>query len=70
MGYFGRACIHPNQIEIVNQVFTPNSEDLAEAKDVLDRLEKAGGGVALDSKNRMIDEATAKIARRTLATGG
>lgn len=69
-GYFGRACIHPNQIEIVNQVFTPNSEDLAEAKDVLDRLEKAGGGVALDSKNRMIDEATAKIARRTLATGG
>jgi citrate lyase subunit beta/citryl-CoA lyase len=54
----------------VNQVFTPNLEDLAEAKDVLDRLEKAGGGVALDSKNRMIDEATAKIARRTLATGG
>lgn len=68
-GYFGRACIHPNQIDIVNQVFTPNMEDLIAAQDILNRIEKAGGGVALDSKNRMIDEATAKIARRTLATG-
>lgn len=68
-GYFGRACIHPAQIEIANEVFTPNAEDLAAAQDILDRLEAAGGGVALDSKGRMIDEAIAKIARRTLATG-
>lgn len=68
-GYFGRACIHPAQIEIANEVFTPNAEELAAAQDILDRLEAAGGGVALDAKGRMIDEAIAKIARRTLATG-
>lgn len=68
-GYFGRACIHPAQIEIANEVFTPNAEDLAAAQDILDRLAAAGGGVALDVKGRMIDEAVAKIARRTLATG-
>jgi citrate lyase subunit beta/citryl-CoA lyase len=68
-GYFGRACIHPAQIEIANEVFTPNAEELAAAQDILDRLAAAGGGVALDVKGRMIDEAIAKIARRTLATG-
>lgn len=68
-GYFGRACIHPAQIEIANEVFTPNAEELAAAQDILDRLAAAGGGVALDAKGRMIDEAIAKIARRTLLTG-
>ncbi len=68
-GYFGRACIHPAQIEIANEVFTPNADELAAAQDILDRLVAAGGGVALDAKGRMIDEAIAKIARRTLATG-
>jgi len=68
-GYFGRACIHPAQIEIANEVFTPSADELAAAQDILDRLVAAGGGVALDVKGRMIDEAIAKIARRTLATG-
>jgi len=68
-GYFGRACIHPAQIEIANEVFTPNADELTAAQDILDRLVAAGGGVALDAKGRMIDEAIAKIARRTLATG-
>ena len=63
------AIVHPAQIEIANEVFTPNAEDLAAAQDILDRLAAAGGGVALDAKGRMIDEAIAKIARRTLATG-
>ena len=68
-GYFGRACIHPAQIEIANEVFTPSPDELAAAQDIIDRLVAAGGGVALDVKGRMIDEAIAKIARRTLATG-
>jgi citrate lyase subunit beta/citryl-CoA lyase len=68
-GYFGRACIHPAQIEIANEVFTPSADELAAAQDIIDRLVAAGGGVALDVKGRMIDEAIAKIARRTLATG-
>jgi citrate lyase subunit beta/citryl-CoA lyase len=68
-GYFGRACIHPAQIEIANEVFTPSPDELAAAQDIIDRLVADGGGVALDVKGRMIDEAIAKIARRTLATG-
>lgn len=65
-GYFGRTCIHPNQIEIVNQVFSPSVKDVEEAKDILQRLKMADGGVALDSRDTMIDEAVARNARRII----
>jgi len=65
-GYFGRACIHPDQLEIANEVFTLSAEEVDAAQDILARLLAAGGGVALDAQGRMIDEAVAKIARRTL----
>lgn len=65
-GYFGRSCIHPDQLEIANEVFTLSQAEIDAAQDILDRLVAAGGGVALDAKGRMIDEAVAKIARRTL----
>ena len=65
-GYFGRSCIHPDQIAIANEVFTLSQQEIESAQDILDRLAAAGGGVALDAKGRMIDEALAKIARRTL----
>jgi citrate lyase subunit beta/citryl-CoA lyase len=65
-GYFGRACIHPDQLEITNEVFTLSADEVDAAQDILNRLAAAGGGVALDAKGRMIDEALAKIARRTL----
>jgi citrate lyase subunit beta/citryl-CoA lyase len=69
LGYFGRSCIHPDQIAIANEVFTPNATELANARDVIDRLAAAGGGVALDANGRMIDEAFARSARRILEIG-
>lgn len=69
LGYFGRSCIHPDQIAIANEVFTPSATELANARDVIDRLAAAGGGVALDANGRMIDEAFAKSARRILEIG-
>lgn len=68
LGYFGRTCIHPNQIEIVNRVFTSSLSEIESAKDLLKRIEAAGGGVAIDSEGRMIDEASAKNARRIIDT--
>ena len=65
-GYFGRACIHPDQITIANEIFTLSNEEVNAAQNIIDRLVAAGGGVALDAQGRMIDEAVAKIARRTL----
>lgn len=70
MGYFGRSCIHPDQVSIANEVFMPSQSDLESARDIVQRLEQAGGGVALDSKGRMIDEAFARSARKIIEMGG
>ncbi|HEX7405580.1 MAG TPA: CoA ester lyase [Candidatus Nanopelagicaceae bacterium] len=66
LGYFGRSCIHPAQVEISNQVFTPSAEELHNAADVMERFETAEGGVCLDSRGQMIDMAVARSAQRIL----
>ena len=67
-GFFGRTCIHPDQIAVVNEVFTPTSADIEKAKDILQRLDSVGGGAVTDSEGAMIDEAVAKNARRILGS--
>jgi citrate lyase subunit beta/citryl-CoA lyase len=69
MGYFGRSCIHPDQVAIANEIFTPSISELENAQDLLNRLNATGGGVALDANGRMIDEAFARSARRILEIG-
>jgi len=69
-GFLGRACIHPNQVMIVNEMCTPGIQEIQEAQDLLDRMDTAlqqGRGIALDSQGRMIDEASARSARRIIA---
>ncbi len=70
MGYFGRACIHPAQIEIVNDVFTPSAQEIEEAEDLIQRFDAAKGGVCLDSRGRMVDLAVIRSAQRTLSLKG
>jgi len=70
MGYFGRACIHPAQIEVVNAVFTPTLEQIEKAKDTMTRFESAvanGSGVCVDADGRLVDEAIIRSARKILA---
>jgi citrate lyase subunit beta/citryl-CoA lyase len=66
-GYGSRACIHPDQVTVVNEVLTPSPEAVAEATDLVARLEAAGGGVCLDARGHMVDEAVARAARRVLS---
>ena len=49
-GFTGKMAIHPAQVAIINQVFTPGEADLAHARAVIEAFEKAGdvGVVALD----------------------
>ncbi|SNY66733.1 HpcH/HpaI aldolase/citrate lyase family protein [Paractinoplanes atraurantiacus] len=66
LGFRGRACIHPAQVPVVNAVFTPTAEEVAAARDLIDRFESAGGGVCLDARGRMVDLAVVREARRVL----
>ena len=69
LGFRGKACIHPAQIEIVNRVFSPTREEQERARRVVEAYEHAladgRGVVALDGE--MIDLPVVERARRVLA---
>ena len=70
LGFRGRSAIHPAQLEVINDVFTPSDEEVVRAQDVVDRYEaalEAGRGVATDEDGRMIDEAVVRRSRDILA---
>lgn len=70
LGFEGKWCIHPSQIEAANTVFAPSMAQLDWARDVLDALEKAavdGKGAVRDKHGDMIDAAHGKMARAVLA---
>ncbi|HEY6970432.1 MAG TPA: CoA ester lyase [Candidatus Angelobacter sp.] len=70
MGFDGKWAIHPDQIEIINRVFTPSTQEIAHAKEILELYRKAdqetGTGV-IEFKGEMVDEASLHSERKTLA---
>ncbi|MEO1405954.1 MAG: CoA ester lyase [Pseudomonadota bacterium] len=66
LGFNGRSCIHPNQVSNVNGVFTPSAEEITEAKEIIESLERAEGGAALH-KGKLVDRPVILAAERTLA---
>ena len=68
LGFDGKWCIHPAQIETVNEVFQPTEEETEWAKKVLKAYEEASaagrGAITLDGQ--MIDAASIRMARNTL----
>ncbi|WP_329303624.1 CoA ester lyase [Streptomyces sp. NBC_00659] len=70
LGYRSRACIHPDQIPVVHEVFTPSAEEVSAARALVDRFEEAarsGLAVVTGADGRMVDEAVVRAARRVLA---
>ena len=66
LGFTAKAAIHPNQVAPINAALTPSPEAVAEARAILAENAKGVGVV----NGRMIDEAMARKARRTLAAAG
>ncbi len=65
LGFSGKFVIHPRQIDIVNDVFTPGKEQIIEAHKVVDAYEfaqkRSKGSVRLDGK--MVDRASYERAK-------
>jgi citrate lyase subunit beta/citryl-CoA lyase len=65
LGFDGKWCIHPAQIPVVNEVFSPTDKEIEWAKKVVGAYEEAGAG-ATSVDGQMIDAASIKMARTTL----
>lgn len=66
MGYAGKLCIHPSQLEGVNYAFTPTQEEISEAHKIVSAAENQGTG-AIVVDGRMVDKPVVETARRTVA---
>jgi len=68
LGFDGKWCIHPAQIGVVNEVFSPTEEEIEWAKKVVAAYEDAGaaGRGAISVEGQMIDAASIKMAHTTL----
>jgi citrate lyase subunit beta/citryl-CoA lyase len=68
LGFDGKWCIHPAQIETVNEVFSPTEREIEWAKKVVKAYEEASaaGRGAISVDGQMVDAASIKMARNTL----
>jgi len=66
LGCDGKWAIHPDQIEIINQVFSPSQEDIDRAFKVLQAHQEAEakGRGAVAVEGRMVDRATVRMAKQ------
>ena len=64
IGFEGKWAIHPSQIDLANEVFSPPEDEVNRAKRILEELNKAAaeGKGAAQLDGRMIDAASAKMA--------
>ncbi|MFO7804220.1 MAG: L-malyl-CoA/beta-methylmalyl-CoA lyase [Paracoccaceae bacterium] len=64
LGMVGKWAIHPRQIALANEVFTPSDEAVAEAREILAAMDdaKASGAGATVYKGRLVDIASIKQA--------
>jgi malyl-CoA/(S)-citramalyl-CoA lyase len=64
LGMVGKWAIHPKQVALANEIFTPSNEAVAEAREILAAMEKAKaeGQGATVYKGRLVDIASIKQA--------
>ncbi|MGH2962430.1 MAG: HpcH/HpaI aldolase/citrate lyase family protein [Solirubrobacterales bacterium] len=69
LGFEGKWCIHPSQVELANQVFSPDDRLVSRTRRIMAAMEEAAeagkGAVSLDG--RLIDAASLRMAEHLLA---
>jgi len=66
-GFTGRLAIHPAQVPVINEVFTPNDSDIAKAKAVIAAFDAQPGAGAVGIDGKMYDRPHLARAKALLA---
>jgi citrate lyase subunit beta/citryl-CoA lyase len=68
LGFQGKLCIHPNQVDICNRLFSPTTGDIAYAQKVIQAFDtaEASGTAAIQLEGKFIDYPVVERSRRIL----
>ncbi len=66
-GFAGKLAIHPDQVPVINRVFTPSREAVTRARAVLDAFAAAGDAGVVSMDGQMFDQPHRAQAERVLA---
>ncbi len=69
-GFFGRSVIHPEQVDVINEVYTPDQGEVLAARALVAGLEEAterGSAAYVTADGSFVDPAVVAFARWTLA---
>jgi citrate lyase subunit beta/citryl-CoA lyase len=67
LGFFGRSCIHPSQVAIINEIFTPSAEQLAEARALIEAFGQTDAAATALADGRFVDKPIVERARAIVA---
>ena len=65
-GFTGKIAIHPSQVPVINEMFTPSDEEVTYAKRVVEAFDKAAGAGTVGLDGKMLDLPHLKQAKRIL----
>ena len=66
-GFLGKIAIHPDQVAVINECFTPSEADIAHAQAVIDAFAANPGAGTLSLEGKMIDMPHLKQAERLMS---
>lgn len=66
LGLFGKSSVHPRQLPVIHEVFTPGEAELTWAREVVAVFDAAGGAAARMADGEFVDRPVAERARRLM----
>lgn len=66
-GFLGKIAIHPDQVAVINECFTPSAAEIAHAQAVIDAFAANPGAGTLSLEGKMIDMPHLKQAERLMS---
>ena len=69
-GFQGRLCVHPDQVPVANELFTPSADEVARAERIIAAFSQAeaGGAAAVEVDGQMVDYQIVHRAQALLET--
>lgn len=69
-GFTGKMAIHPDQVSIINDAFTPSADEIVHARAVLAAFAAAAGAGVVSLAGKMLDRPHQRQAEKILALAG